>query len=332
MLTMDAKRNAESYAYPNGMLNTGWIAGVLRLPDPANGICYIQQTRSENHMLPIHFDPKTSPLPRDLKEWDLVMAYCHVNGGRDGDQRVVSLKSIRFEAANALHMDKKFATALLQKWAVHVHEAAKDSGTPDAIRKLGEAHGQPDAASRVDSFDWKAMKMNHNASNHVRLAGFIEAKSYETNRVGLDGKPMNDRLVVLLRQTADPDRSIAVRWYSRNLKPLHEALQRRMPIIVTGEFRLDVKAIGAPDPATGIAPVSKIPYIQAKDIPQPVLPGSDAIRVVPHWLSTMLSRDAELAPETPAAAPASAPEVNSESAKLFAATFATEKNEGDANG
>ena len=114
MLTMDAKRNAESYSYPNGMLNTGWIAGVLRLPDPANGICYIQQTRSENHMLPIHFDPKTSPLPRDLKEWDLVMAYCHVQGSRDGDQRVVALKSIRFEAANALHMDKKFAQALLQ--------------------------------------------------------------------------------------------------------------------------------------------------------------------------------------------------------------------------
>lgn len=326
MLTMDAKRNAESYSYPNGMLNTGWIAGVLRVPDPANGICYIQQTRSENHMLPIHFDPKTSPLPRDLKEWDLVMAYCHVGGSRDGDTRVVSLKSIRFEAANVLHMDKSFASALLQKWAAHVHEAAKDSGTPETIKKLGEAHGQPDAASRIDSFDWRAMKMNQNASNHVRLAGFIEAKSFETNRVGADGKAMNDRLVVLLRQTSDPDKCISVRWYSRNLKPLHEALRRGLPYIIEGEFRLDVKAIGAPDPVTGIAPVSKIPYIQAKDIPKAVLPGSDAIRVIPHWVGTMISRDTERAPQA-----AAAPVVNSDAAKMFATTFATERN-GGANG
>lgn len=45
MLPMDAKKNADSYSYPNGMLNSGYVGGVLRNPDPANGICYIQQTR-----------------------------------------------------------------------------------------------------------------------------------------------------------------------------------------------------------------------------------------------------------------------------------------------
>ena len=326
MLTMDAKRNTDSYSYPNGMLNTAWIAGVLRLPDRESGRCYIQQTRSENHMLPIEFDPKTSPLSRDLKEWDLVMAYCHCYGSRDGDQRMVHMKSIRFESANAMHMNKGFADALLKKWAAHVHEAAKDSGIPPAIAQLGELHGQPDAQDRVDSFDWKAMRMNHNASNHVRLAGIIEAKHYDANRVGPNGKPMNDRLIVLLRQHSDPDRSISIRWYSRNLKPLAEALKRGMPISVQGEYRLDVKAIGVPDPATGIAPVVKIPFIQAKDMPVPVMPGSDAIRVVPHWLHTMLAER-----DVPQAAAAPAP-VNSEATRLFASAFKTDEKEGGANG
>lgn len=297
MLTMDAKKNADSYSYPNGMLNTGWIAGVLRFPDATKGICYIQQTPNENHMLPIEFDPKTSPLPRDLREMDLVMAYVHMYGSLEGDQRVVRAKSIRFEAANAMHMSKDFAEALVRKWASKVHEAARNTGTPEAIQSLSAVAGAIDPQQRLDSFDWKAMKLNQNASNHIKLAGFIEAKILEQNRVGADNKPLNDRLIVLLRQHADADKSIAVRWYSRNLKPLADALTRGMPIVISGEYRLDVKAIGAPDPVTGFAPVSKIPYIQAKDMPQPVLPGKDddkgggAIRVVPAWLSEMLTRD-----------------------------------------
>lgn len=319
MLTMDAKKNADSYSYPNGMLNTGWIAGVLRNPDPDNGICYIQQTRSENHMLPIEFDPRTAPLPRELREWDLVMAYVHVTGARDGDQRVVRVKSIRFEAANAMHMSKEFADALVKKWAAKVHDAAKDSGTPPAVQALVDQADPSATLARVDSFDWKAMKLNQNASNHIRLAGFIEAKMLEQNRTGVDGKPMNDRLIVLLRQHADADKSIAIRWYSRNLKPLADALKRGMPIVVSGEYRLDVKAIGAPDPVTGFAPVSKLPYIQAKDMPQPVLPGKDdekgggAIRIVPAWFTEMVSRDVQ---EQPKAAPAS-----SQAAAMFAAAM-----------
>lgn len=307
MLTMDAKKNADSYSYPNGMLNTGWIAGVLRFPDHALGTCFIQQTANENHMLPISFDPRVAPLPRELKEFDLVMAYVHVSGAIEGDQRIVRVKSIRFEAANAMHMNKDFAEALVKKWAAKVHGAAQATVTPTVIKQLADKVDPADTKSRMDSFDWRAMRLNQNASNHIKLAGFIEAKVLEQNRVGLEGKPLNDRLIVLLRQHADPDKSIAIRWYSRNLKPLAEALTRGMPIVVSGEYRLDVKAIGPADPSTGIAPVSKLPYIQAKDMPQPVLPGSDdergggAIRVVPNWLGELLSRDL---PKQSAAQPA----------------------------
>lgn len=281
MLPMDAKRNPDSYSYPQGMLNTGWIAGVLR--KPGDGICYIQQTRSENHMLPITFDPRKTPLPKDIKEWDLVMAYCHVIGGKDGDVRKATLKSIRFDAANTMHIDRNTAEALMRKWKAAVHEAAKDSGTPDVIKKLEEAHGEVSEQQRLDSFDWRVMQMNRNASNHIKLAGFIQAKSLERNRVGEGGKPLNDRLIVLLRQTEDSDKCIPIRWYSRNLEPIAKTLQRGMPISVSGEYRVDVKAIGAPDPETGIAPVSVTPYIQAKDVPSPVQPGSPMIKVIPAW-------------------------------------------------
>jgi len=327
MLPMDAKRNADSYSFPNGMLNSGWIAGVLRNPDPSKGICYIQQTRNENHMLPIEFDPRKTPLPTGTKELDLVMAYCHVVGGRDGDHRVVRLKSIRFEGANMMHLDKRASDDLLKKWAVKAHQAAKDSGVPDSIKALEKANGPVDVESRLEGFDWRVMQMNRNASNHIRLAGFVQAKSLEQKRTGLDGKPMNDRLIVLLRQTEDPEKCISVRWYGRNLEAVAKTLRRGLPIFVSGEFRLDVKAIGAPDPESGFAPVSKIPYIYGKDLPGPVLPDESEkyIKVIPWWAAELYN---DLGKEPSKAADASA---DPERTKLFAEAFQS-GTEGGANG
>lgn len=324
MLPMDAKRNLDSYSYPDGMLNSGWIAGVLR--NPGDGVCYIQQTRSENHMLPIVFDPRKNPLPRELREWDLVMAYCHVIGGRDGEQRTCQLKSIRFETANTMHMHKDFAHDLMRKWAAKVHAAAKDSGVPPAVESLGQEFGQPEIAAdanRATSFDWRVMQMNRNAANHIRMAGFVQAKSLERNRVSPEGKPLNDRLVVLLRQTEDPDKCIPIRWYQRNLEPLANTLVRGMPIVVAGEFRLDVKAIGAPDPENGIAPVSKIPYIHAKDIPGPVLPDSGLIRIVPWWADELFQSygKGEKGKREDVAPAAASPAADADRSALFAAAL-----------
>ncbi len=323
MLPMDAKRNADSYSYPDGMLNSGWIAGVLR--NPGDGICYIQQTRSENHMLPIEFDPRKNPLPRDIREWDLVMAYCHVVGAKNDDQRIVRLRSIRFESANMMHLDKEFAHDLMRKWTTKVHEAAKDVGTPPAIETLVSQHGAPEVLNqRIDSFSWHARSLNRNASNHVRLAGFVHAKSLERNRLGPDGKPLNDRLVVLLRQTEDADRCIPIRWYQRNLEPLANTLVRGLPIVVSGEFRLDVKAVGAPDPESGLAPVSKIPYIHAKDLPGPVMPDSGLIKVVPYWAEELLTSYGKTSKSTPVQAEEAAATGGVDRTALFAQAMNTE--------
>lgn len=286
MLPMDAKKNTDSYSYPNGMLNSGYIGGVLR--KPGDGICYIQQTRNENHMLPIEFDPKKTPLPRSIKEGDLIFAICHAIGDKQGDQRIVRMRSISFEEPNTMHLDKRFSDDLLKKWGTLVHEAAKDSGVPDSIRKLEEQFGRPDEVQkRLESIDWRVMGLNRNATNNVRVAGFIQAKSLERNRVGPEGKPLNDRLVVLLRQSKDADKCLSIRWYSNNLQPLADKLRRGLPIYVSGEFRLDVKAIGAPDPETGIAPVSVVPFLQAKDFPAPVTPDSDYIKIIPTWATEL---------------------------------------------
>ncbi|WP_432263243.1 hypothetical protein [Cupriavidus sp. TMH.W2] len=289
MLPMDAKKNADSYSYPNGMLNSGYIGGVLR--KPGDGICYIQQTRNENHMLPIEFDPKKTPLPRTIKEGDLIFAICHVLGDKVGDQRIVRLRSISFEEPNTMHMDKRYADDLLRKWGTLVHAAAKDTGVPESIRKLEEQFGRPEEVEkRLEAIDWRVLGLNRNATNNVRIAGFIQAKSLERNRFGAEGKPLNDRLVVLLRQTKDSDKCISIRWYGKNLQPLAEKLQRGIPIMVSGEFRLDVKAVDSPDPDSGIAPVSIVPYIQAKDFPAPVPPGSDHIKIIPTWAHELYDR------------------------------------------
>lgn len=316
MLPQDAKRNSDSYSYPNGMLNSGYIAGVLRLNDPVNGICYIQQTRSENHMLPIHYDPKKSPVPREIKEWDLIMAYVHTDGAMQGEERIARLKSIRFEAPNVMHLGGRFKVDFLKKWDAVVHAAAKYSGTPASVAALEQipSEGNDD---RRDSFDWKAMELNKNASNQIRIAGFIQAKSLERNRKHpVDGTPINDRLVVLIRQAKDPNASIPVRWYGRNLQPLSEKLARGMPIIVNGEFRVDVKAISLPDPESGIAEVSKLPFIQAKDMPGPVSPDSGHIKLVPSWAAELFRGHGTQAPE--------AKPVNEERSQLFASAFGSD--------
>ncbi|WP_054893902.1 hypothetical protein [Pseudomonas sp. NBRC 111143] len=297
MLPQDAKRKPDSYSYPNGMLNSGYIAGVLRLNDPVKGICYIQQTRAENHMLPIHYDPKKSPIPKDIKEWDLIMAFVHTDGAIEGDNRIARVKSIRFEAPNLMHLGGRFRDDFMRKWDVAVHAAAKDSGTPDSVAQL-ESLPSAGTEDRLNSFDWKAMDLNKNASNQIRIAGFIQTKSLERNRKHpVDGTPINDRLVVLIRQSKDTDACIPVRWYGRNLQPLSEKLARGMPIIVNGEFRMDVKAISLPDGETGIAEVSKIPFIQAKDMPGPVLPDSGHIKIVPSWAAELFKGHGTQAPQ-----------------------------------
>ncbi|AET95519.1 hypothetical protein BSFA1_81910 (plasmid) [Burkholderia sp. SFA1] len=322
MLPMDAKKNADSYSYPNGMLNSGYIGGVLR--KPGDGMCYIQQTRSENHMLPIEFDPKKTPLPRNLQEGDLVFAICHAFGDKEGDQRVVRLRSISFEQPNTMHMDKRYAEDLLRKWGTLVHEAAKDSGVPSSIKRLEDQFGRPDdTQKRLDAIDWRVMGLNRNATNNVRVAGFIQAKSLERNRVGPEGKPLNDRLVVLLRQTKDADKCLSIRWYGKNLQPLADKLQRGFAVSVSAEFRLDVKAIGAPDPETNIAPVSIIPFLQAKDFPAPVPPGSEFIKVIPAWAVELFEREAR--PVREAAATATSAETPAggdvDRTALFASAF-----------
>jgi hypothetical protein len=303
MLPMDAQRNTDAYSYPNGMLNAAYISGVLRKPE--EGLCYIQQTRNENHMLPITFDPKKTPLPRNMKEGDLVSAICHVEGEKQGDLRTVRLKSLKFDAPNVMHMDPRYVEDVYEKWKKAAHAAAPDSGIPDSIRALGDqitGDGRDEVKPRVDTLDWRVLKLNVNSSNHVRLAGFIQAKSLEQKRVGVDGKPLNDRLIVLLRQTKDPDRCISLRWYSKNLQPLADRLRKGIGIKISGEFRLDVKAIGAPDPDTHIAPVSIVPYIMAKDYPTLALPGSEDIKVQPSWAYELYVGHA--APQAPDAAPA----------------------------
>lgn len=300
MLPQDAKRNTDSYSFPNGMLNSGYIAGVLRNNDPVKGICYIQQTRSENHMLPIHYDPKKSPIPREIKEWDLIMAFVHADGAVEGENRIAKLKSIRFEAPNFMHLGDRFRDDFMKKWSSAVHAAAVDSGTPKSVTELQAMPGNENDA-RLDSFDWKVMDLNKNASNQIRIAGFIQAKSLERNRRHpVEGTPINDRLVVLIRQSKDSDQSIPVRWYGRNLQPLAEKLVRGMPIVVSGEFRIDVKALSLPDPDTQIAPVSKIPFIQAKDMPAPVSQDSGLIKIIPGWAAELFKSHGNGQTEKPA--------------------------------
>ncbi|HIH2745459.1 TPA: hypothetical protein ACYLN4_001143 [Burkholderia lata] len=301
MLPMDAKRNSDSYSYPNGMLNSAYLTGVLR--KPGDGLCYIQQTRNENHMLPVEFDAKKTPLPRNIQEGDLISTICHVSGRREGDQRIVVLNSILFEQPNVMHMDARYVDDLLSKWEKIAHAAAPDSGEPESVAKLRELHGPRSVQERVDAIDWKVMKMNHNAANTVRLAGFVQAKSLERNRVGPEGKPLLDRLIVLLRQHKDSDRCITVRWYGKNLEPLSKPLTKGLPIEFAGEFRLDVKAAGPIDPETGIAPVSSIPYIQAKDYPALVTPESESIKVRPAWAHELYLRGAGANQQTPAGDP-----------------------------
>ncbi|MGN7496371.1 hypothetical protein [Pseudomonas lactis] len=320
MLPMDAKRNPDSYSYPNGMFNSGYIAGVLRKPDLVAGTCFIQQTRSENHMLPVHFDPKKSPIPRDITDGSLVMAYAHVEGATIDGQRIARLKSIRFEAPNFMHLGPRFHADLMQKWGAKVHEQAVDTGIPPAISALGEVP-TAESAVRRDAFDWKALDLNKNSANHVKIAGFVQAKSLERNRIHADGQPMNDKLVVLLRQTADSSKCIPIRWYGRNLQPLADILQRGMPIVVSGEFRLDVKQIGEPSADQLIAPVSKIPYIQAKDMPGPVQPDSELIKMIPTWVTELYN---QFGTQDQSAQPA-----DDERSSLFEKAFAP--SQGDTN-
>jgi len=168
---MDARPNADSYSCPKGRLKAGLTASVPRLPDLAQCACRIQQTRRESRRLPIRFDAKTSPLPRDLKEWGLMMADCrvtdrHVIGGRAGDQRPMYL---RFGARGSFWGCSGFSADLCKTLIeAEEGEVAPPWRSAGTSRPGSKSAGKPPAKSRI-----KASSAKSTAANSTLKRSFL---------------------------------------------------------------------------------------------------------------------------------------------------------------
>ena len=298
-LPISARKNINSISYVEGMQNRAFQGGILVDVDREKGLLHLAQVRNANHRLPVEFDPIKTPLPKAAKEGDFIMATCHVFGRRvkgdtDQDERHVYMRAISFDEPNVMHFTPEQSERVKESWKKTPHPNAKDLGIPKAIQDLGQTTSKEvQIQTQLDDIDWRGLATNTNATNNVVVSGFVHVKSYETKRTGPEGQPLNDRLIVLLRQHGDPDKCITIRWYLRNLKPLADRIMRGLPISVVGQFKIDAKAIGAPDPEKGgEQKIHRIPYIQATDFPVLVLPDDPRIQQIPDWAHDLLDQDA----------------------------------------
>ena len=53
---------------------------------------------------------------RPVFSWDIVVAYCRIEGVREGDTRALKLRALHFENANLLHADQKLLDSMHKEW------------------------------------------------------------------------------------------------------------------------------------------------------------------------------------------------------------------------
>lgn len=221
MLSLSARMQADRHQYLHGFKNVAYLVGYIRHIN-ANGF-FLQMTNSENLMIPVTFQTGRK-LPRGFSEFDPVKVYARMVVKRDNwaDPEIM-LVIVRLDRPNILELPG--AAAFYGK----VHEQSTE--TPHF-----KPYGSGNAASK--------------ACNQIMIAGFVAG--YDLRLMNPDrGEGSNERLMIKLQQSENPDEAIPVRQYGHNLGRIASRLRNGMALFFWGSIRTGLSPTGNKDPQTG---------------------------------------------------------------------------------
>ncbi|MDD5471489.1 MAG: hypothetical protein PHP05_06200 [Sideroxydans sp.] len=221
MLSLSARMQADRHQYLHGFKNVAYLVGYIRHIN-ANGF-FLQMTNSENLMIPVTFQAGRK-LPRGFSEFDPVKVYARIVVKRDNwaDPEIM-LVIVRLDRPNVLELPG--AAAFYGK----VHEQSTET-------TRFKPYGSGNAASK--------------ACNQVIIAGFVSG--YDLRLMNPEyGEGSNERLIIKLQQSENPDEAIPVRQYGHNLGSIASRLRNGMAVFFWGSIRTGLSPTGKKDPQTG---------------------------------------------------------------------------------
>lgn len=291
------------------MRNVCFISGLAREIGTRSG--YVLQTRNDNLKIPFVVD-RNGTIPNWVREGEPVKIVGRLTGavlkGKDGEQskeqhRVVVVKVLSFERPTILEMPAQ------ECWERSVADGAPTA--PVTATNYGLPHSK--------------------SSNTVQIAGFVSGVIYRKAGVpDAEGRRKGACLLVLVRQTKDPDEAIPVRIYGDKITKEYERTVRLgTPVVITqGDLRVDVKETGGGD-VEGIAEVSKMPYIRSNGLH---VATRDHIQIQPDWAVELAKKGREK--KARGEAPANPGQLSAEVARRPALQIATAASgaNGDAGG
>lgn len=225
------------------MRNVCFISGLAREIGTRSG--YVLQTRNDNLKIPFVVDGNGT-IPSWVREGEPVKIVGRLTGAvlkaKNGDElkeqhRVAVVKVLSFERPTILEMPAQ------ECWEMSV------------------ARGAPTAPVTAKSYGLPHSK----SSNTVQVAGFVSGVIFRKAGVpDAEGRRKGACLLVLIRQTKNPDEAIPVRVYGDKVtKEYERTLRLGTPVVITqGDLRVDVKETGGGE-VEGVAEVSKMPYIRS---------------------------------------------------------------------
>jgi hypothetical protein len=233
MLSVASRMRADRHQYVNGFKNIAYLVGYARHINK-DGF-FLQMRNSENLMIPVHFQMGRK-MPRGFSEKDPVKVYARINTRIDQDKRYTRLEIVRIDRPNVLEL-------------------------PGAAAFMGEVHEQ--STEDPEFKPYGAGNAASKACNQVILAGYLAGYDIRLQNAHEGGQYSKERLIIHLRQSANPAESIPVRIYGEDLGRVTRRLRNGMALMFWGDVKTELVPTGEKNPENGKDIVTTQPFIKA---------------------------------------------------------------------
>lgn len=222
MLSRTEAHQESEYAFKGEFLNAVYLAGFARRrKDLGNKAFALQQTNNVSVALPVNLKESWARPPQDT---DATSVIGHLSGKLlPNGERIAICEAIMLDVPSIRDMPNQAA------WEKKVPEG----GEVDTFKPFFSPDDKEDVYSSV--FFKSGKPTGRSCKNVVRIAGFVEA--YNMSKTS-QGGVQRDCLLIALRQTRDPNKSIPVRLYGRFSEAFRNEITVGRPIFIEGQYRV----------------------------------------------------------------------------------------------
>lgn len=310
MLSRHQRNNMSQLSLRGGMRNVAFIAGTAHALDATGG--FILQNNNLNERIRFDLDSSTT-MPGWVQEGRPLKIICRIipkkvprifynedshsvqtaeNPPSNDQVLVQTLRVLYFEKPSVFDMDP--GKAWRKTLRAGVPEApALEIEKKDTDEEKAENNIVPEPVPTSLSH---AVGRVYDNGNDVKIAGFVQQAIIE-RKTGKDNDGKSNCLVLLVRQTEDPNDIVYVRCFTPKVDAVKNKIKPGTPLLISGKIRVQLKNTGRVN-AAGHHVVSVVQYVHAV-VSGLGIPDVDDIAFEPTWAKEISSQGkAKRNPET----------------------------------